>query len=90
MIKYIKLKCKKDTDIENFKEYGVFKKDKIYIGKVIGYKSVIIYDENKNGIYYNTGRPSCFGYLYNPTTDIFDVLDGEFLVRNKKEFRTIL
>lgn len=33
MIKYIKLKSKKDTEVKNFKEEGIFKKDKIYIGK---------------------------------------------------------
>ena len=32
MIKYIKLKSKKDTESKNFKEEGIFKKDKIYIG----------------------------------------------------------
>lgn len=90
MIKYIKLQCKQDTTVEDFKEYGIFKKDNIYIGKVIGHKSVIVYDENKNGIYYNTGMPSCFGYLYTPTKDIFNVLEGEFLVANKKELRLIL
>lgn len=90
MIKYIKLKCKKDTTVEDFKKYGIFKKDKIYIGKVIGYKSVIIYDENKHGIYYNIGMPSCFGYIYTPTKDIFNILEDEFFVRNKKQFRLIL
>lgn len=90
MIKYIKLKGKKDTEIENFKEEGIFKKDKIYIGKITGYKSVIIYDENKNGIHYNTSMPSCFGYLHKPTEDNFEILEGEFFVKNKKELRAVI
>lgn len=90
MIKYIKLKSKKDTESKNFKEEGFFKEGKIYIGKIIGCKSAIIYDENKNGIYYNISMPSCFGYLYRPIKDNFTVLEGEFLAKNKKELREII
>lgn len=90
MIKYIKLKSNKDTEFKNFKEEGIFKQGKIYIGKVIGYKSVIIYDENKNGIHYNISMPSCFGYLHRPIKDNFTILEGEFLAKNKKELREII
>lgn len=57
---------------------------------MVGYRSVVIYDENKNGIHYNTAMPSCFGYQHKPTRDNFDILEGEFLVENKKEFRAIV
>lgn len=47
---------------------------------MVGYRSIVIYDKNKNGIHYNTAMPSCFDYQHKPTRDNFDILEGEFLV----------
>lgn len=87
MIKYIKLKSIRNTEVEDFKEEGIFKKDKIYIGKMIGNKSVIIYDENKNGIEYNLPDPCGFGMTRICATNNFDILNGDFFAKNKKELR---
>lgn len=90
MIKYIKLKSKKDTSPKDFETEGVFKADKIYIGKIVGPITVIVYDENKNGIYYNLPSPCGFGRMYILVTNNFDKLKGHFFSKNKKELREVI
>lgn len=90
MIKYIKLKSKKDMNPKYFKTEGVFKADKVYIGKIIGDMTVLVYDENKNGIHYNLPTSCGFGRMYMLVTWDFDILEGHFFAKNKKELREVI